>query len=163
MNSELEQYKVWSICGSLGGRAFVYTYLTYPHGSDQRLTMLEGRGRPLRFVCVGCRKPEGFGMPVAPVVTCVSFELRVSVSNCSFGFVSLPYRLPREDADDRLCKEKHHLYWYITIFNCYTPRVFLTLRLPSYYNNRKMGAPVHCPLPSWRSSLYWGHANHWST
>lgn len=53
----------------------------YSHGNSvQRLTMLEGRGRPLRFICEGGRRPEGFGMPVAPVVTWVSFEVRACAS-----------------------------------------------------------------------------------
>lgn len=99
------KYKPFAIIGRAGICLCMYVI----HESDQRLTMLEGRGRPLRFVCVGCRKPEGFGMPVAPVVTCVSFELRVCVSNGSFGFVSLPYRLPREDADDRLYEKGKHI------------------------------------------------------
>lgn len=69
----------------------------------QRLKMLDGRGNPLRFICVGCRRPDGFGMPDAPVVTCVNFKPSACVSNASLCFVSLSYRLPREDAEERLC------------------------------------------------------------
>jgi len=53
---------------------------------SQRRTMLEGLGRPLRFICEGGRKPEGFGMPVAPVVTWVSFEESACMSKVCWGF-----------------------------------------------------------------------------